>query len=118
MSIEKTIHTFFEVMNSRNLTKMAELLDNDCQFYFPKTQPLVGKDRILRFFNILFRQYPELTFEVQRTIFQGNDAAIHWTNQGFNRRKEPYENEGVTIFNLANEKICFMSDFFKSTNQW
>jgi hypothetical protein len=29
----------------------------------------------LKFINILFRQYPELTFEVQRTICQGSKAA-------------------------------------------
>ncbi|MFC1856670.1 nuclear transport factor 2 family protein [Thermodesulfobacteriota bacterium] len=118
MFLEKTINTFFEVMNSRNLKKMAELLDDDCEFYFPKTQPLIGKERILRFFNILFRQYPQLRFEVQRMIFQGNKAAIHWTNQGHNRRRESYENEGATIFEMADEKISFISDFFKSTDQW
>ena len=118
LSEEKVINRFFEVINSRNLKKMAELLDDDCEFYFPKTQPLIGKDRILRFFNILFRQYPELRFEVRRMILQGSNAAIHWTNQGHNRRRESYENEGVTIFEMADEKISFMSDFFKSTDQW
>ena len=118
MTTEQTIIKFFEVFNSRDLDLMGELLLPDAEFYFPKTQPLIGKDRILRFLSILFRQYPELEFEVQRVIYQENKAAVHWTNRGHNRRKEPYHNEGVTILELRADKINFISDFFKDTEKF
>jgi ketosteroid isomerase-like protein len=118
MKIEQTIVKFFEVFNSRDLDLMGDLLLPDAEFYFPKTQPLIGKDRILRFLSILFRQYPELVFEVQRVICQENKAAVHWTNHGHNRRKEPYHNEGVTILELQADKIKFISDFFKDTEKF
>lgn len=118
MSNEKFIQEFFDVFNHRNLGKMENLLRADTEFYFPKAQPLVGKNRILRFFNILFRQYPQLNFEIQRIIVQGHQAAIHWTNQGKNKRDVPYENEGVTILELKNGKIRFISDFFKDTEKF
>ena len=88
MPQEQTITKFFEVFNARDMDQMGELLHEDAEFYFPKTQSLIGKDRILRFLSILFRQYPELFFEVQRIIHQGNSAAIHWKNRGMSRRKE------------------------------
>jgi hypothetical protein len=36
---------------------------------------------------------------------QGDQAAVHWTNQGMNRHKEPYQNEGVTILEIAGNMI-------------
>ena len=118
MLSENFIMEFFEVFNRRNLDKMENLFGSDAEFYFPKTQPLIGKNRILKFFNILFRQYPQLNFDIQRIIIQGNQAAIHWTNQGKNRRDAPYENEGVTIMELMDGKIIFISDFFKDTEKF
>ena len=118
MPHEYLIHHFFEVFNSRDTKEMGNLLNEDAEFYFPKTQPLMGKDRILKFLNILFRQYPELAFKVERVIQQGDQAAVHWTNQGMNRRKEPYRNEGVTIFEMQEGKISFISDFFKDTERF
>jgi ketosteroid isomerase-like protein len=118
MSREQTITKFFEVFNARDLDQMAELLHEDAEFYFPKTQPLIGKERILKFFNILFRQYPELSFEIQRIICEGSKAAVHWTNKGRSRRKEPYQNEGVTIMEMVDDRISFISDFFKDTEKF
>jgi ketosteroid isomerase-like protein len=68
--------------------------------------------------NILFRQYPELTFEIQRTVCEGNKAAVHWTNKGRSRKNEPYKNEGATILELVDDKIFFISDFFKDTEKF
>lgn len=108
-------HKFFEMLNHRDTKEMEDLVGPDTEFYFPKTQPLIGKKRIMKFLNILFRQYPELTFKIQRVIQQDNRVAVHWTNQGMNRRKEPYQNEGVTILEIQDDKISFISDFFKDT---
>ena len=118
MLSQSFIREFFAVFNQRNLDKMENLLSSDAEFYFPKTQPLIGKNRILKFFNILFRQYPQLNFDIQRTIIQDNQAAIHWTNQGKTKLDAPYENEGVTIMELMDGKIIFISDFFKDTEKF
>jgi ketosteroid isomerase-like protein len=115
MSDKQLILKFFDVFNHRDQKKMGDLLHPDAVLYFPKTQPLIGEKRILKFLNILFRQYPELTFTIQRVIQQDDQAAVHWTNQGMNRRKESYQNEGVTILELRDGRISFISDFFKDT---
>jgi len=117
MSDTQLIHRFFDVFNHRDLNRMGDLLNPDAELYFPKTQPLIGKKRIFKFLSILFRQYPELTFSIKRLILQGNQAAVHWTNQGMNRRREPYQNEGVTILEMLDGKISYISDFFKDTEK-
>ena len=116
MSDTQLIHEFFDVFNHRDLSRMGHVLTAKAELYFPKTQPLIGEKRIFKFLSILFRQYPELVFKIQRVIVQGDWAAVHWTNQGLNRRKEPYRNEGVTLLEMQAGKIKFISDFFKDTD--
>ena len=118
MSDKPLIHKFFNLFNQRDIQELAALMVPEAEFYVPKTQPLLGRDRILKFLKLLFRQYPKLIFEVQRVIQQDDQAAVHWTNKGMNRRKEPYQNEGVTIFEMKDGKIRFISDFFKDTEKF
>jgi ketosteroid isomerase-like protein len=118
MEAEKIIPEFFNFLNLRDLDRMKALLQEDARLDFPKTQPLLGLERILKFLHLLFRQYPELTFTLHRTIVQGNRGAVHWTNQGKNRRGEPYENEGMTLLEFDREKITYLSDFFKNTEKF
>jgi ketosteroid isomerase-like protein len=118
MTNKKTVLKFFQVLNERDLDEADNLLNAKTEFYFPKTQPIIGKGRILKFLNVFFRRYPELFFTVERVIHQEDQAAVHWTNRGINRRKEPYQNEGVTILEVENGKISYISDFFKDTDKW
>ena len=114
---EKTIHHFFNLINQRDLDTLLAILAEDAEFYFPKTQPLLGRNRILKFFKLLFKQYPELTFEIKRIIIQGGNAAVHWTNEGLSRKGDDYRNEGVTLFETETGEgtIRWISDFFKDT---
>lgn len=109
---------FFALINKRDLDAFEGILDDGATFYFPKTQPLLGKNRIRRFFQILFRQYPELEFQVLKTIIQDSWVAVHWKNRGKNRQDEPYENEGVTLLETAGGKVTYISDFFKDTGKF
>ena len=118
MSDDQTFLKFFQVLNDRDLGEADNLLAPQAELFFPKTDPIIGKDRILKFLNIFFRQYPELIFTVVSVIHQEDQAAVHWTNRGADRRKEPYENEGATILEMEKGKIVFISDFFKDTEKW
>jgi len=109
---------FFQILNERDLEEADILLDPRAEFYFPKTSPIIGKERIIKFLKIFFRSYPELIFTVIRVIHKGDHAAVHWTDRGVNRKKEPYENEGVTLLELKEGKIVMISDFFKNTEKW
>jgi ketosteroid isomerase-like protein len=118
MPIENLVTLFFEMVKSRNLGELGSHLADNAEFYFPKTQPLLGRSQILRFFSILFRSFPRLEFEVQMVIIAEQRAAIHWKNKGVNRKHEPYENEGVTLLDAKGGKITWISDFFKDTGKF
>lgn len=118
MNFEEAVTQFFHVINERNLEKLEDLLDEKAEFYFPKTQPLLGKEKILRFFKILFRRYPELVFQIKRRILQGEAAAVHWSNEGVKKGGEQYANEGITLLQTKSQKIVFISDFFKDTEKF
>jgi predicted SnoaL-like aldol condensation-catalyzing enzyme len=66
------LDNFFESVNNRETKQIGDLFIEDAEFHFPKTQPLTGRERIVRFFKILFRQYPELSFQIQGTIIDGS----------------------------------------------
>jgi ketosteroid isomerase-like protein len=115
----RMLDKFFNALNRRDLDQMGTLLTEDAEFHFPKTQPLMGRERILRFFKILFHRYPELLFQVERRIVEGQRAAVHWTNRGVSRKGDPYDNEGVTLFEGGDKsRIIFISDFFKDTEKF
>jgi ketosteroid isomerase-like protein len=114
---EETISHFFRRVSDHDLS-VTDMLTETAEFHFPKTQPLLGKEPIRKFFGILARQYPQLVFDLQKIIVQGDHAAVHWKNRGVNRRQEPYENEGVTIMEFKDSKISFLNDFFKNTEKF
>ncbi len=118
MSNDKAISRFFDLINERDLEGLEALLIENSEFYFPKTKPMVGKNRVIRFIKILFHKFPQLEFRTHRIIIQGSKAAVHWSNQGMSRREEPYENEGVTILEMEAGRIRFISDFFKDTEKF
>ena len=115
---KNTIRLFFDVFNRRELENMAVQLDSHTELYFPKTRPLIGRERIIKFISILFKQYPQLQFEIQDIIYQGDRAAVHWKNHGRNRKGEPYDNEGVSWMVFKDSRIQWMSDFFKDTDKF
>jgi len=118
VSNEQCVDQFFHFVNTRNLGRLEELLSDTAEFYFPKTRPLLGKKHIIRFFKILFRQYPELKFQVLRKVVQGDISAIHWVNHGSNKKGDPYSNEGVTLLEMEENRIRWISDFFKNTDKF
>ncbi|MHC4779168.1 MAG: nuclear transport factor 2 family protein [Planctomycetota bacterium] len=106
----------FEAMNGRDLTGLSTLLAPDGVFHFPGTEPLVGPEVIGRFLKILLRRFPALRFETERVIEQGESAAVEWRNRGEDRKGEPYENAGVTVIEMKDGRISYMSDTFKDTS--
>jgi ketosteroid isomerase-like protein len=118
MDKEKVIADFFSWFSNRDLDRLPNLLTEEVSLFFPKAQPIKGRERFLKFLRILFRQYPQLTFHVQRIIIQEDQAAVHWCNRGISRGGEPYENEGVSWFEFVDGRINFISDFFKDTGKF
>ena len=106
----------FNAMNTRNLDRLHEVLDPEAVFYFPGTKPLSGPSKIEGFLKILFRGFPRLNFTTGRLIAEANCAVVEWTNEGEDRKGTPYANAVVTVVELRNGRIIYMSDTFMDTS--
>lgn len=113
---QEAVEIIFNAMNTRNLNRLHDVLDPDAVFYFPGTNALTGPHKIEGFLKILFRRFPRLDFTTGRLITESNRAAVEWTNEGEDRKGTPYANAGVTIVELRNGRIIYMSDTFKDTS--
>jgi len=106
----------FTALNSRELSRLDEYLDENATFDFPGTKLIKGRKKIILFFRILFRKYPRLTFTVEETIVEGNGVCVLWTNEGTATNGQSYNNRGVTFIHITDGKILFLSDYFKDTS--
>jgi ketosteroid isomerase-like protein len=115
---ETMIRQFFSAFNAGDIETMRSMMTEKTVLYFPKTEPLAGAERICKFLMILLKRIPKLNFSIHRVIIQDHRAAVHWTNEGVSRKNDPYENEGMTLFEEENGKFVFISDFFKDTEKF
>lgn len=105
----------FSSLNNRDLSLLTNYLDESATFDFPGTNLIKGRKRILTFFKILFRKYSKLSFNVEKTIEEGDQVCVLWTNQGITGKGNPYNNRGITFVHIREGKIHFISDYFKNT---
>lgn len=107
---------FFEAMNLRETDKMRERVCEDASLDFPGIKPVEGRKRVLIFINSLLRKYKTLNFEIQDVLVDGNRACAVWKNSGKTTDDKDYANNGVTYFRFTDDKIEFISDYFKNTS--
>jgi len=112
------VYEFFHSVNERDLDRMAEVLNDAVELQFPKAEPFKGKKKVLSFFKILFRQFPELGFIIQHIIIEEAKASVHWVNRGVFRDGSIYENEGVTLFEAKGNEFLRISEFLKNTENF
>ncbi len=107
---------FFEAMNLRETDKMRERVCDDVSLDFPGIKLVEGKKRVLIFINSLLRKYKTLNFEILDVLVDGDRACVIWKNSGKMINDKDYSNNGVTYFRFMDEKIEFISDYFKDTS--
>ena len=103
-------------MNTRDFFDLDHLLAENAVFDFPGVGSIEGRRRILLFFKVLFRKYPQLTFTVEDIIAEEDKVCVVWSNEGEDKKGNSYSNRGVTLVKLDNEKITSISDYFKDTS--
>jgi len=106
----------FTTMNSRDVSHLEQHLAEEAVFDFPGPGLIEGRRKILVFLKVLFRKYPRLEFSVQDIIVEGDRAYAAWTNEGEDKKGNPYQNRGVTFMRFSEGKIVFISDYFKDTS--
>jgi len=106
----------FDAMNSKDFSEPEKYMSDDIAFDFPGTDRIEGKKRVLVFLKVLTRKYKDLTFTVSEILIDGDRACAVWTNKGTGNDGEAYSNSGMTLVHFKEDKIVFMSDYFKDTS--
>ena len=110
------VRILFTALNSRDLTSLEQHLADDASFDFPGPGLIRGRKKIILFLKILFRKFSRLTFSLQRVITEQDCACAVWTNEGEDKAGKPYSNRGITLMEIREGKITFLSDYFKDTS--
>lgn len=106
----------FKAMNSKDFTELEEKMTEDVSFDFPGSGLIEGKKRVILFMKALLRKYPVLEFSVIESIAEDAKACVIWTNRGRKITGEDYKNSGVTLLHFKENRISFISDYFKDTS--
>jgi len=105
-----------DVMNSRNLARLEEVISDNAALDFPGFERIEGRQKIITFLKVLFRKYPRLEFQVHDVIAAGDQACVLWNNSGTNSKGILYANQGITHLRQCNSMIVLISDYFKDTS--
>jgi ketosteroid isomerase-like protein len=96
-----------------DLEHLGRIFSDDVSLNYPGLRPMVGKRMSLTFLRRLFSQFAYLHFTQTDIIVDENRACIVWENKGCRNNGNPYNNKGVTLVEAADNKIYFLSDYFK-----
>ena len=113
---EELIRMLFEAMNTREFNAFEKVVTENVAFDFPGAGRAEGARGTLLLLKTLLRKFPELTFTITQIIVQSDRACAVWTNEGKDSRGNPYNNSGITLFHFQDDKISFISDYFKDTS--
>jgi len=106
----------FEAMNTSDFSIFEKNAADNLSFDFPGADRVEGVKRVILFFKILLRKYKVLTFTVTDVIVEDDKACVVWTNKGEEKDGSLYENSGITLFHFINDKVSYISDYFKDTS--
>lgn len=106
----------FQAMNEKDFTLFQQNLAEKFSFHFPGLGLVEGQRKTIFLLRALLRKYPVLRFSIDEVIGEGNRACVVWTNEGQDDAGNPYSNSGITLFHFKENKISFISDYFKDTS--
>jgi ketosteroid isomerase-like protein len=106
----------FDAMNTSEFSTFEKNAAENIQFDFPGIERIEGVKRVILFFKVLLRKYKNLKFNVNDVILGGKKACVVWTNRGEYKDGTNYENSGITLFHFTDDKVLFISDYFKDTS--
>ena len=110
-----TIFDAFVALGRGEVTAFASLLDDDVVLEFPGSRfggRFQGKRKVVVFLKRNQRLFRDgLTFHPSWVGVSGDRVIAQWTNQGVTTDGTSYENRGVTIFRVANDRIVEIQDY-------
>jgi hypothetical protein len=108
---------FMDDLGSLDIERIGRWIDDTSCVSIPPANPKRGRTRILRYFTVIFRQYRELSWALNRVTVVGEGTAfVESTSKGIWADGRGYENEILTLaVYSADRKLILLSDYFKRT---
>ncbi len=75
MITEKELKNWLDACNSHDIDRILKLLSSDAVVHQPEHAIPLKKDKVRRYFTMLFETYPRLQFKNEGFIIQGNEVA-------------------------------------------
>ena len=103
--VQRRVRNAFNDLSNGNYRTVLEISDPNVHHAFAGIHPLGGerhrREAVKRWFERLFRLFPQLRFEVHDILVKGwpwnTKVAVAWIAQVTPLTGEPYENEGVHL---------------------
>jgi ketosteroid isomerase-like protein len=105
----------YKSLGEGDVTPLGQWLDQDCVLEFPGSRfggSYQGARRVLVFLRQNQRLFSGgLKFTVEWATVADGRAVVQWTNQGITRTGVDYQNRGVTVFELRDDRIVRIHDY-------
>lgn len=111
--VRDATQAFFSGINARDMTALANVLDDAVLLQYPGLRTVEGKGPTLVFFRQLLSRFERLTFNEVDIVTDATRACVFWVNEGLRKDGTDYRNSGVTLVAEARGKIVLLSDYFK-----
>lgn len=128
MNIESTLRDFIErVWNQKDFASIAKFVDSKYTVYCDNGDPWEGKtlnhEEFTTRLNFSFNSFPDINFDIQTAVADGNNVAITWIMTGTNLGDigerpptgKPIKTFGTTIYEFNNGRICGHTQVFDRT---
>lgn len=125
MSNEIILRDFMQtVWNEKDVERIPEFLASTYTIHLDNEDPFEGKTLTQEVFkkrlDNSFVPFPDIHFDIQQLIADGDSVAITWIMTGTNTGKignhpptnKPIKTTGMTIYYFQNGKICGHSQVF------
>lgn len=128
MNNEAILRDFLQkVWNEKDLNSVDQFVHTSYSIHIDTGDPWEGKTLDLEDFKVRlkysFDSFPDINFDIQSAISDGNYVAITWIMTGTNLGKiggfvptgKTICTKGVTIYHFQNGKVCGHSQVFDRT---
>jgi uncharacterized protein (TIGR02246 family) len=89
---------------------MLALFADDVSVRFLGQADLIGLDEARRFFAFAAGLLKDVNFRIQRTIVDGEWAAVVWNESATTRSGDRWENHGVDVIRVVNGRISALHE--------
>jgi len=104
------VTSFYAAFLAGDANGMLVLLSEDVEIRFLGQAHLHGVDDARDFFAFSADLLENLDFTIDRTIIDGEWAAVTWSEKALTRAGTPWENHGVDVFRVQDEKITILHE--------